>query len=140
MEQFEHVACTVCGCVCDDLRMTVEEGRISKCEGACRLAEPWFLIGQRTLVLWWDTGTHAAREESERLEVAAAGLVVGAACLGAGSDRANPVEVTLPLIGVKGQRRDQGVGGIADLAQRAQWGFPPAAARSGGPGRDDSPC
>jgi formylmethanofuran dehydrogenase subunit B len=29
--------------VCDDLRMTVEEGRISKCEGACRLAEPWFL-------------------------------------------------------------------------------------------------
>ncbi len=43
MEQFEHVACTVCGCVCDDLRVTVEEGRISKCEGACRLAEPWFL-------------------------------------------------------------------------------------------------
>ena len=43
MEQFEHVACTVCGCVCDDLRITVEEGRISKCEGACRPAEPWFL-------------------------------------------------------------------------------------------------
>jgi formylmethanofuran dehydrogenase subunit B len=39
----EHVACTVCGCVCDDLRIAVERGRISKAEGACRLAEPWFL-------------------------------------------------------------------------------------------------
>ncbi len=43
VELFEHVACTVCGCVCDDLSITVEEGRISKCEGACYLAEPWFL-------------------------------------------------------------------------------------------------
>jgi formylmethanofuran dehydrogenase subunit B len=43
VELFEHVACTVCGCVCDDLRITVEDERISKCEGACRLAEPWFL-------------------------------------------------------------------------------------------------
>jgi formylmethanofuran dehydrogenase subunit B len=40
---FEHIACTVCGCVCDDLRITVDDGRISKCEGACGLAEPWFL-------------------------------------------------------------------------------------------------
>ncbi len=43
MESFEHVACTVCGCVCDDLRITVEGRRISKCEGACCLSEPWFL-------------------------------------------------------------------------------------------------
>jgi hypothetical protein len=43
MESFEHVACTICGCVCDDLRITVEAGRISKCEGACCLSEPWFL-------------------------------------------------------------------------------------------------
>ena len=43
MEFFEHVACTVCGCVCDDLRITVEQGRISRAEGACKLAEPWFL-------------------------------------------------------------------------------------------------
>jgi formylmethanofuran dehydrogenase subunit B len=40
---FEHIACTVCGCVCDDLRITVEAGRITRAEGACRLAEPWFL-------------------------------------------------------------------------------------------------
>ena len=43
MESFEHVACTVCGCVCDDLRITVENGRITKAEGACHLAEPWYL-------------------------------------------------------------------------------------------------
>jgi formylmethanofuran dehydrogenase subunit B len=39
----ENVACTVCGCVCDDLRLTVRGGRIIKAEGACELAEPWLL-------------------------------------------------------------------------------------------------
>jgi formylmethanofuran dehydrogenase subunit B len=43
LASFEHNACTVCGCVCDDLRITVESGRIRKAEGACHLAEPWFL-------------------------------------------------------------------------------------------------
>jgi formylmethanofuran dehydrogenase subunit B len=43
VELFEHIACTVCGCVCDDLKVTVEAGRIDKCENACLLAEPWFL-------------------------------------------------------------------------------------------------
>lgn len=37
------VACTVCGCVCDDLTITVENGRVVRAEGACRLAEPWLL-------------------------------------------------------------------------------------------------
>ena len=41
--QIENVACTVCGCVCDDLRITVEGERIVRAEGACQLAEPWFL-------------------------------------------------------------------------------------------------
>lgn len=40
-EHFEDVACTVCGCVCDDLKLTVENGRIVGAEGACELAEPW---------------------------------------------------------------------------------------------------
>jgi formylmethanofuran dehydrogenase subunit B len=43
VESFEHVACTICGCVCDDLRITVDKGRVHKAEGACNLAEPWFL-------------------------------------------------------------------------------------------------
>ncbi|MBA4063252.1 MAG: formylmethanofuran dehydrogenase subunit B [Isosphaera sp.] len=38
-----NVACTVCGCVCDDLRVTVAGGRVVRADGACRLAEPWFL-------------------------------------------------------------------------------------------------
>jgi len=48
LETFENIGCTVCGCVCDDLRITLEGGRIARAEGACRLAEPWFL-GQDTL-------------------------------------------------------------------------------------------
>ena len=40
---FENVACTLCGCVCDDLRLTVDAARITRAEGACHLAEPWFL-------------------------------------------------------------------------------------------------
>ena len=40
---FHDVACTVCGCVCDDLRVTVENGRITRAEKACVLAERWFL-------------------------------------------------------------------------------------------------
>jgi formylmethanofuran dehydrogenase subunit B len=43
VRQVEDVACTVCGCVCDDLRITLDQGRIVHAEGACQLAEPWFL-------------------------------------------------------------------------------------------------
>lgn len=43
MDSFRNIACTICGCVCDDLRVTVSEGRVTKAEGACQLAEPWFL-------------------------------------------------------------------------------------------------
>ncbi len=39
----ENVACTVCGCVCDDLRVTVDGGRVVRADGACSLAEPWLL-------------------------------------------------------------------------------------------------
>ena len=42
------VACTVCGCVCDDLAVTVEGGRITKAERACALAEPWLLAQNAT--------------------------------------------------------------------------------------------
>src|SRR5262249_35074687 len=39
----DNVACTACGCVCDDLRLTVGGGRIVRAEKACTLAEPWLL-------------------------------------------------------------------------------------------------
>jgi formylmethanofuran dehydrogenase subunit B len=37
------VACTVCGCVCDDLEITVQGDRIVGTKGACHLSEPWYL-------------------------------------------------------------------------------------------------
>jgi formylmethanofuran dehydrogenase subunit B len=43
----EDVACTLCGCVCDDLRITVRNNRILHAQGACELAEPW-LLAQNT--------------------------------------------------------------------------------------------
>jgi formylmethanofuran dehydrogenase subunit B len=43
MHTIPDVACTACGCVCDDLTITVDGGRVVRAEGACRLAEPWLL-------------------------------------------------------------------------------------------------
>lgn len=38
----DDVACTVCACVCDDLRVTVSDNRIVAAEGACAIARDWF--------------------------------------------------------------------------------------------------
>lgn len=38
----KHVACTVCGCVCDDLQFQVRGNRIADALGVCELAEPFF--------------------------------------------------------------------------------------------------
>lgn len=44
MSQTHHdVACTVCGCVCDDITVEVEGGRIVSHERLCQLGEPAFL-------------------------------------------------------------------------------------------------
>jgi formylmethanofuran dehydrogenase subunit B len=40
---FSDVACTVCGCVCDDLLITVDDGRVAAFSPACSLAESWLL-------------------------------------------------------------------------------------------------
>jgi formylmethanofuran dehydrogenase subunit B len=37
-----NVACTVCGCVCDDLAVTVDADRVVAAEGTCPLSDPWF--------------------------------------------------------------------------------------------------
>src|SRR5712692_5298487 len=39
--------CTFCGCVCDDIDLTVEKGRITKAKNACVLGKAWFLDHQR---------------------------------------------------------------------------------------------
>jgi formylmethanofuran dehydrogenase subunit B len=41
-QTYSEVACTVCGCVCDDLRLTFDGKRLTNAERACRLAQPWF--------------------------------------------------------------------------------------------------
>jgi formylmethanofuran dehydrogenase subunit B len=43
----ENFACTACGCVCDDLRLTASADRIVRAEGACSLSEPWLLAQNR---------------------------------------------------------------------------------------------
>ncbi len=42
VEIFEDVACTVCACVCDDLRVTVRDGRISDYQPFCSRIGNWF--------------------------------------------------------------------------------------------------
>jgi formylmethanofuran dehydrogenase subunit B len=37
------VACTICGCVCDDLEVTLREDRVASVRGACPLSHDWFL-------------------------------------------------------------------------------------------------
>src|SRR3954467_14763638 len=34
--------CTFCGCVCDDMELTVEGDRITKAKNACVLGKAWF--------------------------------------------------------------------------------------------------
>ncbi len=41
-EIIEDVACTVCACVCDDLRVTVRDGRISDYQPFCSRIGNWF--------------------------------------------------------------------------------------------------
>jgi formylmethanofuran dehydrogenase subunit B len=43
MALVEDFACTLCSCVCDDLRLMVDGDRIVRAERACVLAEPWLL-------------------------------------------------------------------------------------------------
>lgn len=42
MLRHTDIACPACGCVCDDLALTVENNRLLTVEPACPLAEPWF--------------------------------------------------------------------------------------------------
>ena len=61
------------------------------------------------------------------------------ACLRPHEDGADTFEMAPAMVRVKPQGTDQRIGAVADLAERDQRVFPPAAAGSGGLGRDDSP-
>ena len=38
-----NATCTFCGCVCDDMELTVEGHTITKAKNACVLGKSWFL-------------------------------------------------------------------------------------------------
>jgi len=38
-----NATCTFCGCVCDDIELTVEGTHITKAKNACVLVKAWFL-------------------------------------------------------------------------------------------------
>ena len=91
---FENVACTVCGCVCDDPRITVENGRITRAEVACGLAEPWFL-GQDQVQppVAWIEGQPVSLEvavvqAANLLRAASAPLIYGLLCSSTEGQRA----------------------------------------------------
>ena len=39
----EHSTCLACGCLCDDIRVEVEGGRVVEAWDACPIGRPWFL-------------------------------------------------------------------------------------------------
>src|SRR5438270_12097676 len=38
-----NATCTFCGCVCDDMILTVEDNKITKAKNACVLGKAWLL-------------------------------------------------------------------------------------------------
>ncbi|MDQ6964440.1 MAG: formylmethanofuran dehydrogenase subunit B, partial [Mariprofundales bacterium] len=70
----ENATCTFCGCVCDDITLTVENNRITRAENACSLGKAWFAehtIEERPYALI--DGREASTDEA--VEVAAQLLV-----------------------------------------------------------------
>ncbi len=69
--EVEDVACTICGCVCDDLKITISQGRVTETEGACELARPFFEI-QQPFANWptFQLGQPCSRDAGIRQAVA----------------------------------------------------------------------
>ncbi len=42
-EVVADATCLACGCLCDDIRVVVEDGRIVEAANACAIGSPWFL-------------------------------------------------------------------------------------------------
>lgn len=73
----ENATCTFCGCVCDDIDLTVEGDRITKAKNACVLGKAWFLDHQpddarpEALIGGEPATAAAAIEEAARILAAA---------------------------------------------------------------------
>ncbi len=66
------VTCTACGCLCDDLCLTVSDGRILAAEHACDLGRRWFLADHNQSVGPLATIAGRPAEPGEALDHAAA--------------------------------------------------------------------
>lgn len=96
------------------------------------------------MTLWWNTGTHAAREEVEVVELATTFFEMRTTCLliaglGTLKDFRQTLEMAFAVGGVKRQRVNQTGGGVANLRQSDRWVFPPATAPFGGIRTNDLP-
>jgi formylmethanofuran dehydrogenase subunit B len=67
----EDVTCLGCGCACDDIRVTVEDERITEAARACALGAAWFGDGSAPALATID-GTHSTVDGAS---VAAASLI-----------------------------------------------------------------
>ncbi len=71
VQEFSDIACTRCGCVCDDLKVTVADNRIVKFSPGCSLAEPWFRsLEQPPSTLPAEVGGHPTALEDALLHAA----------------------------------------------------------------------
>ena len=43
MPKIFPVTCTVCGCLCDDIEITIDNGRVTAAKNACAMGEAKFL-------------------------------------------------------------------------------------------------
>lgn len=77
--------CTHCGCVCDDLTATTENGRVTAIENACGLSEAWFLEQSAAPLLRFEnegesvTQEEAIRRSAQILTSATSPLIYGLA-------------------------------------------------------------
>src|SRR5512144_2925600 len=67
----EDVTCTACGCLCDDLSLVVEGGRIVEARNACALGRNWFLADHAQAGLPVATVDGRAVEAAEAVACAA---------------------------------------------------------------------
>ena len=70
-ERVEHVTCLGCGCGCDDVVVTVHEGRIVETSPPCPVSKAWFGDGS----LPWQVRRHGKEADFEGALTAAATLL-----------------------------------------------------------------
>jgi formylmethanofuran dehydrogenase subunit B len=113
MTSLSDIACPACGCLCDDLRATVESNRIAQLDGACDYAKQWYELRD-------DAASSPATIDGKPVSLVAA--LARAAELLRGS--------SYPLITGLHQSDTQGVRAAIALAEAIGATIDPAAAAS----------